>query len=778
MAIAQVVQYHGSPAIMIDGKIYPPMMVTIRTNNRTGMVIDENYYRALSDSGIKIFFVICDTEWLKKGAFDQFREEAETILRVAPDAYIMVRIGLHPPLEWCENNPDEMMQYSDGLQKTSHLYTESFEQVYPAMYSLCSEKWRRDAGKALLDTCRAIEKLPYADRIAGYFFAAGGTSEWYYITPTEFTPKTDYLDTGGFEQTADRDYENVYADLSPAFRKQFTRYLTNKYGTDEALQNAWANPAATLKNAPIPDCAKRYYIDGVDYDLCHPQRLNSNSAGVPAPENGTNIGHFIDVQHHQDVYDFFRAWHQGTAESVIYFGNLIKAHDPQKLTGAFYGSAGSCKFFAFGQIGSVTDILHSGAIDFLASPGVYENRQPGGFTGQRQCFDSFRLQNRIFVVEEDARTHFENRYFQNYVEMYDMDDTFHVLKREFGRNIAYDVQAWWFDQLLGGRRYREPAIYALFQKQQQLAQEAYSLDRKKNSEIAFIYDEDSYHLISQESNHQMVELFNNYEIDKIGAPADRYFKRDLMDEKMPDYKMYVLMNTLCFNDRERIALHHKLKKNHATALFLYASGVVDFEAETKWDVRHMEVLTGIRMGMDPGVYRGKFKINGTPHAITARLDRGEIYGDFKRKMWANASSFMSRIKTSEVNLYPLIYADDPQALVLSYFLDSKKPALVLKEQKDFNALYCGSKYVGFDVIREIARYAGCHIYIETEDVLYANAHYVTIHASSTGEKLIRLPGRYSVEEVYEETSYGENCDEISFSMLKGDTKMFRLRQAK
>lgn len=767
-------KYHGSPSIMIDGEPYPPMMATISTNSITELKLDETYYKELGKSGIKIFFLICDNEWLKPGAFNLFKEEAEALLSAVPDAYIILRIGMHPPLSWCEENPDELMLYSDGKPKAAELRTESFYEDYPRMYSLCSSKWREDAGKALIDTYNHIKTLPYADRIIGFFFGAGGTSEWYYITPTEYTEKSEYKDTGGFDKLRDRDYQDVYGDLSPAFKRSFSNYLKVKYKSDEALQKAWKNDHVTIDNPEIPNCVKRYYVDGVDYDIAHPGKIYAISGMPKPPQNGTNIGHFIDVNYHMDVYDFFRAWHKGVADSVVYFGNVIKSMDENMLTGAFYGSAGAVRFHSFGQIGSVTDILKSGAIDFLASPGVYENRQPGGFTGQRQCFDSFRLKNRIFVVEDDTRTHHENRYFQSYMEMYDIQDSLNVLKREFGKNICCDIQAWWFDQLIGGGRYKDDDIYKLFAKQQELAKEAYAQDRRKVSEIAFIYDEDSYHLISNESNHQMVELFNNYEIDKIGLPSDRYYKSDFFDEHMPEYKLYVFLNSLCLNESERTAIKRKLKKNNATALFMYGCGVVDFDAENKFSEKHIEKITGIKMRMEDGVYRGKFKINGEKHEITERLDKGEIYGDFKRKMWANASTYLPRIKASEVNLYPLIYTDDEDANVLAYFLDSKKPALTLKEQEGYTSIYSGSKYLSCDVIKEIARYAGCHIYSETDDVLYANRNYVTIHAASSGKKVITLPWCCNAYEVYEEKYYGKGTDRIEFELLKGETKMFRI----
>jgi len=143
-------------------------------------------------------------------------------------------------------------------------------------------------------------------------------------------------------------------------------------------------------------------------------------------------------------------------------------------------------------------------------------------------------------------------------------------------------------------------------------------------------------------------------------------------------------------------------------------------------------------------------------------------------MWANASTYLPHIKASEVNLYPLIYTDDDNSKVLAYFLDSKKPALTSKEQDGYTLIYCGSKYLSCDVIKEIARFDGCHIYSETDDVIYANRSYITIHAAASGQKVIKFPSRCNVYEVYEEKNYGEGVDKIEFELSKGENMMFRI----
>ncbi|MBR2466666.1 MAG: hypothetical protein IKB38_07060 [Clostridia bacterium] len=772
MKEAKLVEHNGSPAICVDGEILPPMMATIRTNVFTDVMFDPDYFRSLGESGIRIFFLILDTDWLKPGAFEIFKKEADMLMEVCPDAYIVPRLSTHPPISWCEENPDELVKYSDGKIRPAELYTESYIATLPGMYSFGSEKWRRDAARAVEETMDKIDSLPYADRIIGYFFSAGGTSEWYYINPMHYGNKVVYSDSGGFEQTAERVSEDVVGDTSPAFKKAFSAYLKEIYGTDEALRKAWGDESVSLDEPRIPTGDERYFIYGVDYDLTHPIGLRANSPAPPTPTNGTNNGLFINMEKTRVTYDFYRALHLITADAVIHFGKLVKdKYRGKKLSGAFYGAAASTKFFDFGTVGGVSKILESPYIDFLASPSVYENRQLGGYAGQRQATDSYRVHGKMFVCEDDTRTHHENDFYRDAFELYGIEDTKNMLKREFGRNVCTDVQAWWFDQIVGGKRYKDPEIYELFKKQQEIAKDFYNGDRRACSEIAFIYDEESYAVVSNESSVQNVELLRNYETDVVGAPYARYFHTDL--DLAPDYKLYVFVNCYYLTDAEREQIKRKLRKNHATALFLWASGLINPDAEKIQGAENVEDLVGMKIKEEDAVRYGKFRITG--EGFTKNLDRGEIYGDFKRRMWANASSYTARVRSSKVFLTPAYTADDEGAENLGYFLDTGAPALSVKECDGYTSVYCGSKYVCADILREVARAAGCHIYEETGDVIYANRRFLTHHAASSGKKAIRLPAPKKVTDVYTGKSFGVT-DVIELEVLKGDTHMFKLEE--
>ena len=393
--------------------------------------------------------------------------------------------------------------------------------------------------------------------------------------------------------------------------------------------------------------------------------------------------------------------------------------------------------------------------------------------GQRQMADSYRLRNTMYLVEEDTRTHAENSHYRELVEVFTVKDTLNVLKRNFGRNICEDLQAWWFDQHVGGGRYKFPEVYELFARQQEIARQAYEKDRRKNSQIALIYDEESAHIVSKQTTDETVELVRNYELACIGAPVDQYFHNDMDNPDMPDYKLYVFFNTYSLTTSERESIRRKLQKNHAVALFLYAPGLINPDAEKKLDVSHISDLTGIRCGALEEKWSPKFCVDPSSHRLAENMEAGRIYGVLDRVQRNNIA--IPQRHEAPSYLYPVIYSDDPDAVVVGRFPGNGLPAVTVKEVEGFTSILCGSKFINADFLREAARFAGCHIYEEAGNVLYVNRNYLTIHASRSGRVNIRLPQSASAYEVYEHTFYSRESDCISLDLVKGETKMFELK---
>ena len=772
---------NASTSIEVDGEKLTPMAFTPHAFTR-----DTEYLKQLGNAGIEAFFLICDLPWLDENATKRLEEDTKILVGAVPRAKIFLRLGMHPPSSWVDAHPSEMMQYNgDGEHIECDVVTESYQGRYSGMYALYSDLWRKDAGEELLKFMKYLQKSPYVEHYIGIFFAGGNTSEWYPATKLTI-PRGEYagynmdaaVAAGILPDLKARGEKYAYnarsavtpetkdfiGDTSPAFKREFSRFLAEKYGTEENLKKGWRDEKASLEAPEIPDLSERLFatMDGLV--------LNNMVLGLKPPENGkTSVGMFLNTDEYQRVSDFYRAFHLGAANTIIYFGELLKKHYPQYLTGSFYGYFGSTDYFNMPMCAGGRKILDSGAIDILACPNNYFDRQPGGYACQRVMQDSFRLRGKMFFSEDDTRTHLDGNFYRNSMQMFDVEDSINAMKRDFGRDICEDIYGWWFDQVETGR-FKDEMLYSLIRRQQKIAKAAFSVSRAKRNDIAVLYDEESVHCVPQDVSFRINELYRTLELPRIGASVDYYYQKDLGLDVMPDYKLYIFMNCFSLSDSDREAIDKKIKKKGATALFLYAQGFINPDKDKRLSAENIEELTGIRVAQREEAVLTGFRLE-KGYAQKTGYDERKVYGYIDRMPMPGCSLIFA---AQQPYAYPFFVPTDDEVDVLARFAIGGEPSLVRKETGGFTSIFSGTYWLSSEIVRAIAKDAGCHIYEEEGDYVFANESLLTIHAKSGGTKTLKLKKACSPFEVYEERSYGENVREITFDMKIGETKMFAI----
>ena len=107
-------------------------------------------------------------------------------------------------------------------------------------------------------------------------------------------------------------------------------------------------------------------------------------------------------------------------------------------------------------------------------------------------------------------------------------------------------------------------------------------------------------------------------------------------------------------------------------------------------------------------------------------------------------------------------------------LDETVPSSPVKREfQDWTSIDLGDPVVSAETLRDIFRKAGCHIYLESGDVLSASDSALMIHAASDGEKRVCLPKSCRVTNIIT----GEILNEVqtfSVTMKFGNTGLFLL----
>jgi hypothetical protein len=73
--------------------------------------------------------------------------------------------------------------------------------------------------------------------------------------------------------------------------------------------------------------------------------------------------------------------------------------------------------------------------------------------------------------------------------------------------------------------------------------------------------------------------------------------------------------------------------------------------------------------------------------------------------------------------------------------------------------------------------AGAHLWTDTPEVTAAGRGYLMVHAASDGEKVIRLPRKCDVDELYGNVTPLTSVQSFKDVFKKGETKIYRLSES-
>ena len=493
---SEVRQHNGVPTLFVNGKAVPPFAYMSYLGKA-------EYYGEMAEAGIEIYCLPAymgdrginsrsgikpfrPNFWKGINAYDfsVIRDEFDELLKVREDAKVIIRIHLEPPVWWEQQNPEELCLLPDG---TRH------------RISFSSQKWRADAGKALIDLLEWIRRSKYNQNLIGIHVAGGMTEEWFYH------------------------FNDHFHDLSQPRREHYRNWLRNRYHHTDSLRKAWRDETITFETA------------------------------LPADISGQHSDNLIRQKgDHPQLDDTFEFHGQVMAQNIAYFTGLVKkASDRRLLTGAFYGYHLFVHDPRWGH-GSLYQLLNCPDLDYLSSPNDYR-REVGIDWLPMSAIRSVQLHGKLWLAENDTRTALttllraraphvvpdQGDWYDKGVWLgpQDLSVSRELLWKNAARMLAYGYGGWWFD--MWGGWFSDPEMRRIFSKTNELYEE--TIGKSSNipdytPEVAVIVDEK---LAFRDGSYGRITgnlLANRYSLGSSGTPFDIYLREDLKELWKKKYK--------------------------------------------------------------------------------------------------------------------------------------------------------------------------------------------------------------------------------------------------
>lgn len=569
--------------------------------------------------------------------------------------------------------------------------------------SICDDEFWGVARECLAKFVRQIRLIPQSRAIAGLHLERG---EW-------FLP-------------ADQGY-----DTSPAATRGFRDWARARYNNGlVALRASWFDGQVSFDTLQVPPFV--------------PQREDA--------------GQFMRVSRKERRWvDYHLFLSDATVQRIGDLAYAAKeASEGRFLVGVSYGYTFEWSHPSSGHL-SLGKLLRTPEIDFIAGPPSYRTREPGGAAPFPTPIDSFALNGKLFLSEEDYKTP-----IGDYKEP---DDFNPVIKtpqalesvqwRGIGAALAHMSGVCWMD-LWGNGWLKSSTIWergglALDCLTRRMAvtptepDVAVFIDERA---LAYLVDQDSFALLVQNVRESVL---------RSGLSAGFYLLSDLAHrEHFPESKLYIFLNAWDIRPELRAAIKSRLQRDKKVLFWLYSAGIFDSGREALERARE---VTGIALKPQPYHSKTGTTLLNRRHPLCETFpDKGLIGG---------------------ARLEPTYFAIPEGATVLGEYSQTGLPSFVVRDFTDsrdsslsWRSVFMGEPVVTPGLVRNLGQMSGAHVWNFQNDVTHVRPPFLTVHCTGTGPRTLMLPNNWVAYGLEEGRWRLHESQTIRFNALDGSTHVF------
>lgn len=664
-------------------------------------------------------------------AYKAIDEAALRTLAGDPGAHFIIRFFTHEPANWARLHPDQRFVTDDGT-------------VLPHP-SLASDVFWSAGAELCCKMIRCYEARPWADRIIGY---------------------ANFHRNEGVHEPVMKGW---IFDHSPVMTARWRAYVRGKYKTEERLRAAHLNPGLTFETVDVPTDKLR-----------GPHRKAVGQLYWQAPGENQPLRDYLELQRelfHQRFRQLCEAMHTATPRKVLFLHDALKQTMQGWNIQEFFDMAESTDFGApdlnagSGSM-AVAPLLDLPGCDGLITPHDYQLRGMGGIFEPEGIADSVILRGKLFACEMDIRTYANPNNpadGTNYGGARNLAEFEALTWRNLATALTRGFQLYWMD--LRSDWFADQAMHSVIERQVQVLRDSVAWPHGTVPGIAMIIDDSAVLETSGASAYLneavMTELKTG--LSRCGVPYRVYLFDDLALSQFPPHRVFYFPNLFRVDEAKLALLKRRVFRDGNVVVWGPGSGISDGTAISAASVQR---LTGFACTLIPANFPHRAMVSNFDHPVTRGLKADTILG-------------------GPLPYGPLVFPVDGTPLASAWTKQHlNRVGLAVKEfgkgarsavadtetlgAGDYAAVFTTAVPLPADLWRNLARYAGAHVYLESNDILLADSSIVAVHSLQCGRKDILLPAPCAVYDVITGQRVGERTRRIEFQMEKPGTHVFRL----
>jgi hypothetical protein len=578
-----------------------------------------------------------------------------------------------------------------------------YEDGAAAEPSVCDEAFWGEAQRLLGAYVRGLRSLPNGERILGIHLDRG---EWFLAQGWGY-------------------------DTSRAAENAFRNWTRDRYAGDViGLQAAWFDGRAKFETVRTPEF--------------NAQPLSGDNFLRASRKERRWVDYHLFLSDAMVARIHRLAW------------ETKRSSDGNFLVAVSYGYTFEWSHPASGHL-SLGKLLRCREIDIIGGPPSYRDRQMGGVCSFPGPIDSFALNGKLYISEEDFKTPMgsssEPDDFNPLMATPQALEAAHW--RGLGCALTRGSGISWMD-LWGNGWLNTPAIWS------RASQVRASLLRGlaeplQDPDVAVLIDERSLAYLSDARAFQQLIQDSREAVLRAGVSAGFYLLSDLAHRlRFPDAKLYIFLNAWDMRPEVRAAIKTRLQRDGKTLFWVYAAGLFESGRHALERVRE---VTGIAIRPQPFSSRAGTTILNRKHQLTELLEE-------------RALSIVDQLEPSYFAI------PEEGCVVLGEYSQTGLPSLVVREihvdgdpTQSWRSVFLAEPMVSEKIIRGLCQLAGVQIWNYHGDAVNVRKPFLSIHYTGSGHRTATLPDRWHAYDVGSEKMVGLDATHIKSQASDGATQV-------
>jgi hypothetical protein len=675
----------------------PPLYLYVNTLPGADTALTGEEIRMAAQAGIHNYIITAPLPWGGEDEPGYIIDRVDWVLQLDPEAQILVELTLDPPLDWLARHPDDAFKTGG----------KTFPYISPA-----SEPWRAEV-ETLLE--RVMADAAGREALRGVVLACLEEGNWMLGSP----------------------YDESQANV-----KGFRRWLTARFLTDTALEEAWGDPDVTLTAAPIPIPDP----DDADVDVDDTPPLV-----LPAAQR-----------------DYFQYVAETRADVIAAFAKKLKALDPHRTVLARYGFTLSASGAGAGHFGLAR--LLGGSLDGFVLPMAAIDRGLGGTGAYAGPIHSMLAHGKKCILLDGTLTGLAKNAETGALERMrglNFESVANVQRRNFAAALVNGLGIAWADPQGDGRlhdaelweqfaamRASYLTWYRAAHEHQTTLDAAHSVAFPPGGPaVAVIVDERCRY---REAGSVQETLLRSV-VDAVlraGAQIQLWLLEDLLAGECDDVPVYVFPNPFCLSGADRDRIHEHLRASGAAAIWMYAPGS---GSEAEDGAADAGALVGMRLKtIEPAIP------SGSEYTLDSYwIQSGGLFG---------ADSLPA----------PRFFVDDTNADILAQYVANGKASVAMATTDgEWPSVFVGEPVLAPALLREILQLLEVPLVVRDRtaagmDVLYLGPHLLAVHAPQAGPREFQFGMNYDIQDLFSPQLGWPDKPGLKLDLPQYETRLFLL----